>query len=142
MRINSSELHRLALLEALLPNVPDGYYATKSAPEEPLQFFRFSTPKIGVYKDCRKIQTLHGDNLRLDLVVRGSSWTFSRYQTVDSVAIIIADYKGASMTFAKELGRCGRCGKTLTDEESRRLGIGPECILSWPWVLEEREGNS
>lgn len=29
--------------------------------------------------------------------------------------------------FGIELGRCCRCGRTLTDETSRALGLGPEC---------------
>lgn len=30
-------------------------------------------------------------------------------------------------TFGKVTGRCGACGKTLTDPDSQSLGIGPEC---------------
>lgn len=30
--------------------------------------------------------------------------------------------------FGLQVGRCYRCGKTLTDEDSRAQGIGPECV--------------
>jgi hypothetical protein len=35
---------------------------------------------------------------------------------------------GCSRAFAAEIRRCGRCGKTLTDDISRSDGFGPECI--------------
>lgn len=34
---------------------------------------------------------------------------------------------GAAKRYADEIGSCYRCNKTLTDDESRRLGIGPTC---------------
>lgn len=40
---------------------------------------------------------------------------------------ILADPEAAGLLYATELGRCCRCRRTLTDETSRRLGIGPEC---------------
>jgi hypothetical protein len=33
----------------------------------------------------------------------------------------------ASIRYGKELGMCGVCGRTLTNEESRATGIGPIC---------------
>jgi hypothetical protein len=30
--------------------------------------------------------------------------------------------------YGQEIGRCCRCNRRLTDETSRELGIGPECI--------------
>jgi hypothetical protein len=33
----------------------------------------------------------------------------------------------AERRYGQELGRCSRCGRTLTDETSRAYGIGPEC---------------
>jgi hypothetical protein len=29
--------------------------------------------------------------------------------------------------FGQKIGSCGRCGRTLTDEHSRAVGIGPTC---------------
>jgi len=39
---------------------------------------------------------------------------------------IIAD-PDAGPRFGREIGRCYVCGRTLTDETSRALGIGPVC---------------
>ena len=40
---------------------------------------------------------------------------------------IAADPQAASIRYGLEIGACGRCGRTLTDEESRAAGIGPVC---------------
>lgn len=40
---------------------------------------------------------------------------------------IAAEPREAMKRFGRELGSCGRCGRTLTDETSRGRGIGPEC---------------
>jgi hypothetical protein len=34
----------------------------------------------------------------------------------------------AMKRFGQEIGSCAICGRTLTDEESRRIGIGPICL--------------
>lgn len=40
---------------------------------------------------------------------------------------IVADPQSAATLYGTELGQCYRCNRTLTDETSRALGIGPEC---------------
>lgn len=42
-------------------------------------------------------------------------------------ALKTVDLKVARMLYGKELGHCGNCGRTLTNQESRAMGIGPEC---------------
>ena len=41
---------------------------------------------------------------------------------------ILYDPEGAQADFGKLTGRCGCCGRTLTDPNSKMRGIGPECI--------------
>lgn len=43
------------------------------------------------------------------------------------IARIAADPEAASRLYGQEIGECGRCGRTLTDEASRAEGIGPVC---------------
>lgn len=43
------------------------------------------------------------------------------------VALIAQDANAAMIRYGHELGECGRCGRTLTDEASRAAGIGPVC---------------
>lgn len=40
---------------------------------------------------------------------------------------ILANPQAAATLYGTELGQCYRCNRTLTDETSRALGIGPEC---------------
>lgn len=42
-------------------------------------------------------------------------------------ALFVDDIPAAVATFGRELGHCGRCGRHLTDEVSRALGLGPDC---------------
>jgi hypothetical protein len=44
---------------------------------------------------------------------------------------IVEDPKTAMVRFGQEIGRCGVCGKVLTDETSRAFGIGPICREGW-----------
>jgi hypothetical protein len=41
--------------------------------------------------------------------------------------ILDAGIEQASMRYGRELGECGVCGRTLTNEDSRQMGIGPVC---------------
>lgn len=50
-----------------------------------------------------------------------------RAQRERILAAIAADPDAAATLFGVELGICYACGRSLTDEESRRLGIGPVC---------------
>jgi hypothetical protein len=43
-------------------------------------------------------------------------------------AAITADPQAAAMRFADETTLCYRCGRRLTDAESRERGIGPVCV--------------
>jgi len=43
------------------------------------------------------------------------------------LAAIAEQPERAMRLYAAELGRCGYCGRTLTDETSRAAGIGPDC---------------
>lgn len=45
-----------------------------------------------------------------------------------------ADPEEASRRYGRELGKCGVCGRTLTNDVSRDLGIGPVCrsrLVDW-----------
>lgn len=37
------------------------------------------------------------------------------------------DIPGALAAYGREIGRCGRCHRTLTDQDSRAAGLGPDC---------------
>lgn len=49
------------------------------------------------------------------------------------LTLIARDPKAAMLRYGQELGHCGHCGRTLTDETSRALGIGPVCRGKLGW---------
>lgn len=49
---------------------------------------------------------------------------YARQRIIDKIA---TDPEAASIRYGLEIGACGRCGRTLTNDESRERGIGPEC---------------
>lgn len=48
-------------------------------------------------------------------------------------AIELAGPAEASRLYGREIGACGVCGRTLTDEDSRAAGIGPVCQAKTGW---------
>jgi len=53
--------------------------------------------------------------------------------TEEILRAITADYRAAMIRYGKEIGRCGHCHRTLTDETSRARGIGPVCYAKMGW---------
>lgn len=119
----------------LLKMVREGRYAVRADDAHPYVFIRISTGKgRSQYKDALKVQTQHAERLSEPKLVVWPSGKVSLYDysIEDPLLMVIADQQGAARAYARELGRCARCGIELTDEESRRLGVGPECIKHWP----------
>ena len=95
-------------------DVPDGYYAVTTEANV-LAFYRVSTWKSG----DRKVQVHASDSLHL---VKG-------HRSTDAILakVRLSTPPVAGKRFAAEIGACYRCGRTLTDDESRARGIGPVC---------------
>lgn len=49
------------------------------------------------------------------------------------IAKILLDPAEAARTYGRELGACGVCGRTLTNDVSRGYGIGPVCRKNTGW---------
>lgn len=96
--------------------IEDGYYAVEYGGR--LNFYRVKHGrKGGRWENTQFINRYASDNLlRPDRVEK----SFVKSAIAD-------DAETARQRFARELGRCYACGRTLTDEKSRRLGIGPDC---------------
>lgn len=74
-----------------------------------------------------------------------AGWTFVKVQASDDywavkgqaartvLEAIAADPRAASIRYGHELGVCGICHRTLTDEDSRARGIGPVCASKAGW---------
>lgn len=93
--------------------VPTGRYAI--GPNDNIKFYRVVVSDNGF----TKVQVQASDELH-DLY-----WNTA----VPVLRQIEADGIEASRTrYGQKIGRCWRCGRTLTDAVSRSRGIGPDCI--------------
>lgn len=96
-----------------LPTVADGRYAVEH--EGTLKFFKVKNGQRGfVFLDRQASDDLYPIK--------------NRATKAEILALIAADPHAALVRYGRELGVCGRCGRTLTDEASRAAGIGPICI--------------
>jgi hypothetical protein len=106
-----------------LPEVPAGHYAVEH--DGTLKFFRVDKPTEGKW----------------------AGWTFLKVQASEEyhpiknfdykrevLTSIATDPAAASARYGHELGKCGVCNTTLTNEESRARGIGPVCARKNGWM--------
>jgi hypothetical protein len=96
-----------------LPTVPDGRYAVE-ADDGTLRFYKVKNhkPSGRVYLDVQASDDMHRVPWRA-------------YPAI--LAKIAADPQAAGHRYGQEIGSCWKCGRTLTDKESRDLGEGPWC---------------
>ena len=95
-----------------LPVVEDGRYAIDI--DDTTKFYRVNTGRDG-----RKW---------LDVQASDDFHPIHNYATKHAIlTAIAADPRAALVRYGQLLGKCGICGRTLTDEQSRSDGIGPIC---------------
>jgi hypothetical protein len=82
------------------------------------KFYRVNTPTKGRWAGCSFLN-----------VQASSDFHPIRNQGERNaiLAQIAKDPITAKALYGQELGQCGHCNRTLTDELSRELGIGPVC---------------
>lgn len=97
--------------EAFYANVPDGRYAI---PKEDGTLMFYSVKK-GKYTTF------------VDVWASDNRWPIKNRDEKLRIIKAIANDPDAGPRFGREIGRCYVCGRTLTDETSRSLGIGPVC---------------
>lgn len=121
----------------MLLNVPAGRYAVRPDSNSKHRFFRISRPKTGNMKGSFKVQTQHGEDYKLAMVIWPSgSLTWYNMSIEDDLALVVVNTNGAAIEYGQVIGRCCRCGKELTDDRSRYFGIGPECEKVWPQIID------
>ena len=103
--------------------VPAGRYAVEN-PDGALRFYRVDRPTDGRWAGFVFVKVQAGDEL-YPVKGQGAANVLA--------AILEAGPREASARYGHELGHCGVCGRTLTDETSRELGIGPVCINKNGW---------
>lgn len=102
--------------------VPAGRYAIDT--ETGIKFYVVDRPTQGKWKGYTFVKAQASDDL---YPVR------NRQQRENILAAIAVDPKAASVLYGRELGVCGVCNRTLTDQTSRENGIGPICAKNTGW---------
>lgn len=106
--------------------VPDGRYAiTRTAAlaglpgDDTTIFIKVNTGTSGRWQGFTFVDRLTGPNEEpvKDRNLKGRV-----------LAAIAADIFGALTRYGREVGRCGECHIRLTDDDSRAMGIGPDCF--------------
>lgn len=105
-------------------DVPAGRYAVENE-DGVLRFYRVDKPEEGRWAG------------RTFVSVQASDDWFP-VKARDSRNAILAKIQAdgpreASMRYGREIGHCGICGRTLTDNESIARGIGPVCAQKFGW---------
>jgi hypothetical protein len=106
-----------------LPDVPEGRYAIKEA-DDVTRFYRIDKPTEGRWAGRVFVSIQASDELH---PVRDPR---RRYDIISNIAL---DPAAATRLYGREIGSCGVCGRTLTDETSREYGIGPVCREKTGW---------
>lgn len=98
--------------------VEPGRYAINLADGHGTRFFKVDAPEDGRWRGYTFVDEQASDDY---YPVK------NRDRRATILAAIAIDPHAALIRYGRELGRCGRCGRTLTDATSRANGIGPEC---------------
>lgn len=97
-------------------NAMIGHYAVRT--DGVVKFYRIKLVTAGNYAGRVFVEAQASDTL---YPVKSPS------TLTEVLTAILADVPAAEQLYGSELGKCCRCNRTLTDETSRALGIGPEC---------------
>jgi hypothetical protein len=113
------------------PEFEDGYYALREE-DGNVHFYRLAHQDSpgSTYHGWPTIEAQASDDLHL---------IKNRDRKIAIINAVNADPQAARLLYADELGHCYVCGRTLTDETSRALGIGPICRGKHPGLVYRKE---
>lgn len=104
------------------PDVDAGRYAINGH-DGTTKFYRVDRPTEGRWNGYTFVK-----------IQASETWYDVKGAAAQAVLTEIAkDPKAAMLRYGKEIGKCGHCGLTLTNEESRERGIGPICASKLGW---------
>lgn len=113
-----------------LSPVPAGRYAVPGT-DGVLRFIRIDKPEDGKYAGNIYVKVQASDEYhRLGAQYKGQSYAG---KSIELIKALLADARAAAIRYGHEIGACGICGRTLTDEESRARGLGPVCAEKVGW---------
>lgn len=107
-----------------LRSVPTGRYAAEDK-EGVLRFFKIDNVQKGRWEGWVFVKAMASN----DLWKVGSQRPNQAYsgKSMHAMSLIAENPEAASARYGQEIGVCGVCGRTLTDPDSIRRGIGPVC---------------
>lgn len=97
--------------------VPAGRYAVELGGRNVVEFFRVDRPTEGKWAGWTFVKQQASDD----------EWPVKGARKTEVLAAIAIDPQAALLLYGQEIGSCGNCGRTLTDDISREMGIGPDC---------------
>lgn len=101
-------------------DIPAGYYATESRTgNNDLDFWKVDKPTEGNWAGYIFVNRVIGG--RPDIAIRKNH----KFQVLEDIRA--AGPLAAMQLYGQTIGKCGVCGRHLTDEISRFIGIGPVC---------------
>lgn len=121
-KINKRQALDTVLNAPAQPEVPAGRYALRT--DDTVRFYRVDRPTKGQWAHYTFVTRQAGDD---EWPVRNA------VERQSLLGRIGQDVAAASKLYGTEIGACGVCGRTLTDETSRAAGIGPVCAVKTGW---------
>jgi hypothetical protein len=109
---------------APVPAVADGRYALDGPEGEGTRFYVVNTPTEGRWARFTFVDVQASDERH---AIRNRA---ERTRILEEIA---KDPQAAMLRYGREIGSCGHCGRTLTNDESRAYGIGPICRGKMGW---------
>lgn len=104
-------------------SVPEGRYALVTG-DGGIRFYKVDCPTTGRWAGYVFVKAMAG----------GESYPVRDRNFREEILYAIKqDVRGAALLYGREIGSCGICGRTLTDENSRQAGIGPVCAKKMGW---------
>jgi hypothetical protein len=106
--------------------VPAGRYAvtTEGGATNELAFYKVDRPTEGRWAGRVFVKLMVSDE------EQRMSWAATKAILAKIAEVGAAE---ASARYGHEIGECGVCGRTLTNDESRARGIGPICLVKNGW---------
>jgi hypothetical protein len=117
---------RTAMAPVGIDAVPAGRYAieTTEGATNALAFYKVDRPETGKWAGRVFVKLMVSDEEQRLSQKQG-------YAILGKIAAVGA--AEASARYGHEIGECGICGRTLTNDESRERGIGPVCAAKNGW---------
>jgi hypothetical protein len=115
--------------------VPEGHYAIPTVTgQNDLSFYRVDRPTEGTWAGRVFVKVMVGG--RPGHAIRGAAaeGVLARIEALG--------HEAAARRYGQEIGRCGRCNRSLTDAVSRACGIGPDCRQLEGWLITTAEANA